>query len=123
MGNRVISCDSFNSNACYIVFEDSFNSCALPTADEENAGLPDSFNSNACHKVAILPDTINSNACSTVIEDSVNPYACPTLVDEELQRFESSQLLSLDVLPFLKRQSSCFISLSFRAILSCLFSV
>ena len=52
------SCESFNSNACntvdslpdpnnynacYIVFEDSFNSCFLPTAEQENAGLSDSF--------------------------------------------------------------------------------
>ena len=78
------------------------NSCALPSADEENAGLLDSFNSFACHTVACLPNVFNSNACSTVIEDSVNPNACPTRVDEEMQRFELSQLLSLDVLPFLK---------------------
>ena len=38
-----------------------------------------------------------------MIEDSVDPNSCPpTFVDEELQRFELSQLLSLDILPFLK---------------------
>ena len=64
--------------------------------------MPDSLNSNAFHTVTCLPDSINSNACSTVIEDSVNPNACPTFVDKEVQRFELSHLLSLDVLPFLK---------------------
>ena len=38
--------------------------------------------------VESLPEPNNSNACSLVVED--------------LQRFELSQLLSLDVLPFLK---------------------
>ena len=44
-----------------------------------------------------------------MIEDSVNPNACPTWVDEEVQRFELSQLLSLDVLPFLKLMFDKFV--------------
>ena len=64
--DRTHSCDSFNRsacntvdsspdpnnyNACFLVFEESFNSCVLPAAEEENAGMHDSTNSNACHQV------------------------------------------------------------------------
>ena len=74
----------------------------IPNARHTVECLPVSFNSNACSTVDCLPDNSNSNACLTVIEDSVNSIACPTWVDGEVQRFELSHLLSLDVLPFLK---------------------
>ena len=53
--------DPNNYNACYIVLEDSFNSCFLPSAEEEDAGLSDSFISNTCHTVEKVQISVEYN--------------------------------------------------------------